>query len=412
MEVLKYIPYSKSLLNRSYLLEVALTGSLTTPCLSQSMDVKEMYSCFQDFLSQKDILYIGNGGTSLRFFAVFCTLHPGVYKIKMDTALSKRPHNALVELFDQLNVKSNFVGENLEIDSRSAIWPHKIVLNLDETTQVASACLILASVTEKFPKQIYFTGGENEAPYLEMTSKWLEKIGFSFSKQEQKIYTLGYDKDKFDYKKFLDCLEKDASVLWSSLALCYAKNKEAKFQFDFDTSVQPEARGFDIFTQLNLLKAEGAFVPSDLSLFDVVKNQKTLWFDFEKYPDLFLVGLGFFIVLGEKVTIKFPSRLEYKESKRLSEALTVLDRLQVPYVLRGRELELEKIDLNLKKLEIQALANEKKLEFSGDSDHRLVMLFHLLKLKGLPLIISDEQSVYKSFPLFFDFIKKLNKVKI
>lgn len=240
-------------------------------------------------------------------------------------------------------------------------------LILDTTSQALSGLIIANAI---FSEKVKYSGKIPSLNYVKMTIKTLKDFGVSVKKQG----------NLFNIKKQtnVDNLSVKIEGDYSSCALFYALNNfnnDIKIRGLNSSSCQADKIAKTIF--------------SDIQNFDTV-------LDGENIPDLVPIISAYACIKDVNLTITNVSRLKYKESDRLNGLVSILKSL-------GANIFSDENNIYVKKG-----SNFKSKEISSNADHRIVMALTLIGLTTKTITIIDGENVEKSYPNFFDELKRLN----
>lgn len=373
------LPSSKSLVNRYLILKQGYP-ELALKWKSEALDVVHLKQALEEYKNQKD-LYVGEGGTTFRFLALFLSSQQGVWNLKGDAALFKRPHDDLFGALKALGCKFELVdSETLRIEANG--WSvESIKVDALYTTQVLTG-LVLAAAASKQHLSIEIGSLGKNSDYFLMTQKFLADLGLKVLVSEKELEVPGNQNilAELPFKH----IESD----WSSAAFIYvlaALRGQAKVQGVMKKSVQPDSIVLDV------LRDSGVEVFG----FKVRKNRKIrsylpLNLSLQKSPDLFPV-LSVFACFcrGESVLYGAP-QLAYKESNRIELMYQLLSRC-------GYKVNRMEDGLRIKGAGFHTLEH-RPFRFDVSSDHRLFMACEILRFMGYEIDIVGEESIKKSFP--------------
>ena len=387
------VPPSKSLMNRALIIQ-QFNAKIHWDEASDATDVIHLKQALQDFQSGKTRFDCADGGTTFRFLAIFLSRFPGTYELKVTSALKRRPHDGLFEIFEQLGVKTSW--SDLVLTMETSGWlQDELHLQSEKTSQVASA-VVLSSwnlgnhLSLILPSDLYQYG------YFQMTLQQCEMFGFQFEKQEM---TDGFVKltipSRQQPRQQKIVIEPDISSCFP-LAVLGAIKQPVQIKNFPRNSFQPDFQFLDIFHHSRV-----AFDLSEngLKVFPS-KSLKAFRTSVDQCPDLFPVLCVFAAFCEGQSEIGGLERLVFKESDRLSETVKLLQ-------LHGVFIE-QKADSVL----IEGKANRKiqtapGLTFDPVQDHRMAMAAVLFQVMGSSVVLTDVQVFKKSFPEFMSYVRSL-----
>jgi len=381
---------SKSESNRLLILQ-ALYGNLTIENLSESDDTTLLS---EGLRTDQSIIDIQHAGTAMRFLTAYFASQDGKrVTITGSERMQERPIAILVDALREL-------GAHIEYEKAEGYPPLKIIgkeLTKDTVTveagissQYISALMLIA------PKlanglRICLDGNVTSAPYIHMTLSLLRSLGINCSFSENKIDINFSEK----IKELTLTTESDwssASYFYSIAALSEAakvtlkRYKKDSLQGDAALRIIYEAMG--VSTYIDPL--ESTLVISNSG----GKKVDNITLDLNHTPDLaqtivvscFGVGVGCFL--------SGLHTLRIKETDRLLALKIELEKL-------GAKVSISEDSLRLYPSEVIS----ENIEINTYNDHRMAMAFAPLALK-VPITINDCDVVTKSFPSFWEDLKK------
>ena len=379
-------PLSKSLLNRALIVkswfpDFSLKGS------SQCEDVLVMTKNLYDLSKDKTEFYCGLSAAVFRFLAVRLSRQTGEFLLKGEKGLWDRPLKEISQLLSQLSVFTEKTKAGLRICSKGwKVQGDAVHVPSRVSSQYASA---LALNSWNLEQDLHFSLEKDPVsfPYFEMTQHFLRSLGFSFQGQGREFYIpKGQSLKKKHYQP-----EQDKSCLFA-LACFAALKGEAVFLNWEENSFQPD----HIFPEI--LEAIGVPIKrkNNTLIISQSENLKPLHYDLKGTPDLFPL-LSILCAKAEGLSeLKGLSHLAFKESNRLIKTEELLN-------LCGIKTQIKKEGLI-----IQGQKNWSKRDpfvFDAAKDHRMLMAGELVAALGIPIHIYGKDSINKSFPEFYSFIK-------
>lgn len=379
------LPSSKSLLNRALIIR-SYKSTLQIRGETDAEDVTFLRKSTAKIEDGKEF-YLGDGGTSLRFFTLRCAREKGSFVLKGTDRLFRRPQLALKEICDQLGVHLDFsVPAQVRVQSEGWQQPAgPLRIPTGESSQFASA-VVLNSWDLPFDLELIFDGSVTSASYLRMTLDLCAQMGLRFEESAGRLLIPAGQKITGEQI----AVEPDVSSLFS-LATLAALNGEARFFEIPQKSLQPDLAFIDIF------RAMGVPVEWDAGTLVVRKAGALVagrW-DLSLCPDLVPV-LSVICAFAEGVSVLYGApQLRHKESDRIQSAAKLLKAMGVKVVERPDGLEITG----------QPGLRPGTFDFDPDKDHRLAMAAGILNEIGWNIRIRDPDVVRKSFPEFWSLLK-------
>lgn len=374
---------SKSWLNRAQI--VYHFAQKSFPFQSEAEDVRHLKAAITGVGSESEF-FLGQGGTSFRFFVFLISRRAGSFKIFADTQLLKRPQGALLETLKQLGVTCETQENCFQIKSQGWSYHGPVTCDAGLSSQFVSG-LLLSSWQLKSDLTVKVLKPVKSEEYLKMTIELLQQAGMKMEiKEEASFVSFTVFKDQAPDVSQL-APEADISSAFSLAAASVVNGAVTITNWPQKTS-QPDMAFLSAFDQMQI-KYEIAG--------KTLKVQKhNTWrgcdMNVGSSPDLFPV-LSVLCALGEgKSKLHGAAHLKVKESDRLAKTAELLKICGV----RFEELSDGLIIYG------QSFADKaKSLTFYPSGDHRMAMAAALFKLHGFKLDILDRECVAKSYPGFW-----------
>ena len=381
---------SKSETNRLLLLQALFKG-FKLENISNSDDSKVMQEALE---STSEVVDVHHAGTAMRFLtAYFSHLDGHEVVLTGSTRMQERPIKLLVDALRSIGAL--IVYEKAEGFPPIRIKGKKLLggaisLPADISSQYISALLLLGPVLEKGLK-LNLVGKITSIPYIKMTLTLLNNLGITTSFKDQLIWVGSAKK----IKRINQVVESDwssASYFFSIVAL--AKKAKISLTSFKKSSLQGDVILLEIYEQLGVssrfeedtlyLKKENKPLPNSIQL------------DLTKTPDIAQTIAVSCYGLGVGCDLVGLHTLKIKETDRL-------EALQVELTKLGATIKVTNESLHLSP-DTNFIEN---CSISTYNDHRMAMAFAPLALK-IPLKIEDSSVVSKSYPDFWNDLRKLN----
>lgn len=376
---------SKSWLNRALIIQ-NYQPSIQFASESDSEDVLVLKKSLTS-IGKASEFYLGQGGTSFRFFCFLISRHPGTWIVKAHTRLLERPQAGLKDLLGQLGVEIDFKKDEVVI--RSAGWnvPTEIKCSAKDSSQFISG-LLLNSWNLETDLNIKIQGQIVSEDYFKMTVAMLQQFGMKIEEGFGQINIL---------KKQIPLTQSAQSEVDVSSAFSLAAAGVIAGDVEItnwkSNSLQPDAVFLKLFDQMGI-----RYMQNETSL--RIRQQskwKALHTNLNHFPDLFPV-LSILCALAEgRSDLHGAEQLQHKESNRLQKTKELLD-------LVGFRSELKKDGLVIEGKSSQQ-DKLKHVQFNPDHDHRMAMAAGLLKLAGYNIDIQNPEVVNKSYASFWKDIR-------
>ena len=381
---------SKSETNRLLLLQ-ALFNGFELKNTSNSDDSKVMQKALQ---TSSDRIDIHHAGTAMRFLtAYFSHIQGRSVVLTGSSRMQERPIQILVDALRDIGASISYEKEEgfppLKIHGKK-LAGGKVELPADISSQYISALLLLGPVLEQ-GLELHLVGKITSIPYINMTLSLLNSLGVSTSFEGQLICVSPMK----EIKKDIQIVESDwssASYFFSIAAL--SETAEIHLTSFRKESLQGDSVLRSIYDNLNvsshfegdtlILKKENKPLPTSLK------------FDLSKAPDIAQTIAVSCYGLGIGCDLVGLHTLKIKETDRLEALNTELSKLGATIKVTENSLHLSP-GINFKE----------NCSIPTYNDHRMAMAFAPLALK-IPLQIEASDVVSKSYPDFWEDMKKLN----
>lgn len=382
---------SKSESNRLLILQ-ALFPKIIIKNISNSDDSKITENALK---STDSIIDIHHAGTAMRFLTAYFSTQPGREIILTGSQrMQERPIKLLVNALKDLGAEISYDKKEgyppLKIIGKKII-KSKVALQANISSQYISALMLIAPSLED-GLTIELTGQLTSVPYIKMTQTILDELGFEITFEKNKIQISSAK--RIEPKTWT--IESDwssASYFYSILALsrqgniCLSSYKKESNQGD--SALSEIYKSLGVVTSfnrgmINLTKVK------DFNFTESININLINTPDLAQTIAVSCLGLGIGCKLSGLHTLKI------KETDRL----------------RALKIEMEKlgakVDITSDSLELYPNAKLKKdIAINTFNDHRMAMAFAPLALKA-PIIINDSEVVSKSYPAFWDDLKRIN----
>lgn len=392
------IDASKSISNRLLIIRAVCESDFNIVNLSESDDTRIL----QDILGQvKDhpggnlTFDVSHAGTTMRFLTAYLSTQPGEWVLTGSERMKKRPMRILVDALRMLGAQIEYLEEEghapLKIYGVS-LKGGEIEVDGSVSSQFVSA-LLLTAVEFYHGLVIDFVGEVISRPYINMTLKIMENFGVYGQWQGNRISVS---------KQYYSCAPEKNSVTveadWTSASYWYAMAALSEGSAEFQlrnlkkTSVQGDALVADLFTFFGVNTHE---TEEGISIKGTPRKSFTFCFDFSDCPDI--VQTVAVVAAAKKVRCLMNglSTLRYKETDRIAALQKEI-----------RKLGAELVDHGDGSFELIPGDDLGELSFETYDDHRMALSFACLAAKYDHVEIQDAGVISKSYPSFWDEMKK------
>lgn len=381
---------SKSESNRLLLLQ-ALYPEFVVENVSNSDDSNLMTKALR---SQSQVVDIHHAGTAMRFLTAYFSIQEGrIVTLTGSKRMTERPIKILVEALQDLGAEISYVDNDgfppIKITGKK-LTNHKVSLKANVSSQYISALLLIASKLEN-GLELTLEGEITSVPYIKMTLSLLDEIGVE-SSFIGNVITVKPNTKHLTPKVLVVESDWSSASYYFSIAALAEIGTEIKLSSYKENSLQGDSVLVDIYKHFGV---ESEFNGNSITLKKVKPSESTLSLDLKNAPDIAQTIAVTCFALGMPCDLIGLHTLKIKETDRLVALKTEIEKL-------GGE-----VNITDKSLHLSASTQIKELvPIATYNDHRMAMAFAPLALK-VPIIIEKAAVVSKSYPTFWDDLKKL-----
>jgi 3-phosphoshikimate 1-carboxyvinyltransferase len=369
--------------------------------------LKNISDCDDTFVMVRALTEMPNeidimaAGTAMRFLTAYLSVTPGTHTITGTERMRHRPIGILVDALRQLGAQVEYAGEEGFPPLRITGGKHKggrLELPGDVSSQYISALLMIGPVLDE-GLILTLKGNVVSKPYIEMTLSIMRDFGAKAewtSDNELKVMPGGYRAIPY-------LIENDwsASSYWyEMMALTEDESPCIVLPALFAKSLQGDAAISQIFRPLGIetifeRDAEGT---ERVRLMRSRTHCNRIDYDFVNQPDLAQTLVVTCAMLGIPFRFTGLQSLKIKETDRMTALRT----------------ELRKLGYNIQEQDNSILYwNGERCEaleqpvIDTYEDHRMAMAFAPCAMKLGSLRINNPEVVSKSYPAFWEDLKKV-----
>ena len=363
------LPASKSISNRLLIIQALCKGKFTITNLSDSDDTKTLQTALN---STNNIIDIGAAGTSFRFLTAYLsTLSNQEFILTGNDRMKERPIKGLVDTLQELGAQitySDKVGfPPLSIKGIN-LTGGKVKIDGSTSSQFITALLLIAPTLQE-GLILEISGEIVSKPYILMTLKLMEEFGVSYT---WKGNTIEIEQQEYISKNYTVEADWSAASFWFEIA-SLSENCIIKLKGLSKNSIQGDKDVVHIFRNLGV---QTEFENGELMLSKKETNQIPSKINLVNTPDLYQPLKCTLFAKGKNTKFLGIQTLKHKETNRV-----------------------EAVENELQKLTSSKIIKTYK-------DHRMAMSFAPLCLKYGVLQINDVEVVSKSYPNFWEDLKK------
>ena len=380
---------SKSETNRLLLLK-ALFPNITLANTSNSDDSEVMQKAL---LGKEEIVDIHHAGTAMRFLTAYFAVNEGCEVVLTGSSrMQERPIKVLVEALEQLGAQISYEKEAgyppIRIKGQK-ITASKVTIPANVSSQYISALLLVAPKLEN-GIEITLVGEITSVPYIKMTLALLNDLDIQTSFEGNVI--------KVHPKQEVNAKEITVESDWSSASYFFslaALSDEASISLTSykETSLQGDSALVEIYKKMGV---ETQFEGDKMTLTKQLNFvPQTVNFELNNTPDIAQTIVVTCLGLGIGCHLTGLHTLKIKETDRL-------EALRIELTKLGANISVTNDSLTL----VATTAINSNIKIATYKDHRMAMAFAPLALK-VPIIIEEAEVVSKSYPDFWNDLKKL-----
>lgn len=395
------LPLSKSMAARLLVARWLGGGDLSSMTLPDCDDTSHLLNALRAVdatpRGERCRVYLGDGGTTLRFFTVAMASVEGVVvEATVSGQLAKRPLDPLLDALASLGGSVRWMeggsGQTLLIEGHS-LKGGDVRIDAGVSSQFLSALMLSAPVWETGMHLVAEGDRRVSWSYVQMTASVMEKCGAHVEISDNNIYVVpgGYD------PHVGVAIEPDwsAAALPYELALALPDTEIAVEALCVpEESCQGDAMCAEFFGRLGVrtrfLHDGGAVLlcpSSELGKVVASSENEPLLFDMGDNPDLVPYMAVGMCLAGIRHTFINVAHLRHKECDRMAGVVNELRKLG--YVAEPGQSELSWMG--------ERTDAERLPHISTYGDHRMAMAFAPAAVRG-PLMVETPEVVAKSFP--------------
>jgi len=339
-------------------------------------------------------LSCGESGLGIRMFAPVAALTALPITINGEGSLLTRPMNFFDEIFPQLGIEIDSNYGKLPIKIKGPLQPKDITIDGSLSSQFLTG--LLFAFGKAATKQVTITViNLKSTPYIDLTLKVMQDFGYDVVNNNYHSFTIN---PKPQTSTPLNPLHYTVEGDWSGASFLLVAGAIAGNII---------VEGLDVFSTqadkkiLEALRDCGCILSIQEKCIDVACNPlgavlKPFHFNATDCPDLFPPLVALAAYCNGKTVLEGVSRLAHKESDR---AIT----LQQEFAKMGIQIDLQD-DLMI----VHGGTGIQAATVHSRHDHRIAMACAIAALGADgEVIIEEAQAINKSYPDFYDHLKKL-----
>ncbi|MES2778266.1 MAG: 3-phosphoshikimate 1-carboxyvinyltransferase [Bacteroidota bacterium] len=419
------LPGSKSISNRALILQQVSEIPIQLINLSIADDTIIMQQALQQ---GSGTIHLKNAGTCMRFLAAyFAAKEHADVTLLCDERMEQRPITELVDALNQLGADIEYINKEgfppLRIHGKK-LKGGTINTSASVSSQYISALMMIAPLCEE-GLTINLTGTITSFPYIEMTARMMEQLGWILHINHRHSFSIHFPK-QMQISNLEINLKSEISNPKSQISNLFIEPDWSAASYWYEmTALSKECNILLEGLQLDSLQGD-AIVAKYMELFGVVtkqeqgsirlskKNQnlesrnkseiqspKSEILDLKSTPDLAPTLVVTAAALCIPMILTGLQNLVIKESNRLEALRTELTKLGFDVTIANGRFEVKE------NLRLKSEISNPKSQISTYSDHRIAMAFAPLALIFDSITIEQPEVVEKSYPHFWEDLKSV-----
>jgi len=335
-------------------------------------------------------IFLGNNGTALRFLLTFVSLGKGRFILDGDGRLRERPVGPLLDALETLGVRWESAGEKgyppVIVEGRGLSGGQATLKDVESSQYISS--LLLSAPYANQDVLIQWEGQTVSEPYVDMTIEVMGHFGVDVVREGESRFKVEHGRRYTAREYLIESDASSASYFFLAAALC-----RRRIRID---NMNPDSRQGDM-EFLNILEMSGSSVIRGDSWIEVVGGPmiRGEWvLDMGKMPDMVPTLAVLSAFRPGRTVVTHVSHLRFKESDRIASLVN----------------ELRKVGVIAEETEDGLIIEGGKphgADIETYNDHRIAMSFAVAGLVVPGMNVRDRKCVDKSFPGFWDELKKL-----
>ncbi|MDE5574477.1 MAG: 3-phosphoshikimate 1-carboxyvinyltransferase [Bacteroidales bacterium] len=405
------LPSSKSISNRYLILQFLADEDFGLENLSESDDTRLMQKLLKTIDRQDEDpddtteLNCQNAGAVIRFLTALLAFRAGTWILGSDNPRMKaRPIGPLVDALRSMGIEIDYLEEEgfppiRLVGKPEALQSQDYIVRVDagQSSQFVSALMMVAPLFEHGLHIEMIGETKVSLPYIQMTARQMQNCGLVV------VFIDGNNIfiDGTLHAPAQTLIESDwtsASYIYGLLAL--SEGGSVELPLLFEDSVQGDRIVANWFEELGV---ETEFLEDRVIIRknpDTPIDRSPKEYDFVHHPDLAQTMAVVCAALGIEVELTGIFGLKYKETDRIVALQNELTRI-------GARIESSETE-NSNRLHIYPSQLHPQTELIRTyRDHRMALSFAILAAKYEKINIEDKDIVQKSFPDFWNVMKKL-----
>lgn len=388
------LPTSKSISNRMLIINALSYSPFPVENLSDCDDSIVMNQVLQSDTNRFDI---GHAGTAMRFLTAYLSKIVGEWHLTGSQRMQQRPISILVDALRKMGALIEYTGQEgyppLKITG-TALMGGLIELDGSISSQYISAILMIAP-TVQGGVTLRLTNKITSRSYIEMTLSLMKKFGikYQWTGNEIKIREQNYKPVKYSVEA-----DWSGASYWYAMA-ALAETCDLRLKGLYLNSLQGDAVQASWYEKYFGIRSRQEGDTVRLTKIRI-EHVRELNLNFIENPDIaqtFVV-----LAIGKNLPFHFTGlkTLKIKETDRIAALKNECAKLG------AKLIEPAEGELSWDGKIIEGLIEE-ETEIETYDDHRMAMAFAPIALSGKKIRIKDAMVVTKSYPSFYEDLRKV-----
>ncbi|MEC7955157.1 MAG: 3-phosphoshikimate 1-carboxyvinyltransferase [Bacteroidota bacterium] len=384
---------SKSISNRLLMIKAISNSSFELYNLSESDDTQILNQILSN-TSLPNEINCHHAGTTLRFLTAYLSTIKGTFRVFGSDRMHQRPIKPLVDCIRKLGIEIRYLENEgfppIEILGNETIEGGELTIPGNISSQFISALLLIAPKL-KNGLSLRIIDPILSIPYIKMTLSLMQEMGIKYVWDKNTIHI-----EHQAYSTRNLAAEND----WSSSSFIYSLaslSNESKIEIPhlYSESVQGDFYVSELYSHLGV---ETSFHKGGITIKKNNQVSTKLEFNLSDFPDLAIPYVVSCAGLGIEVYLSGLESLKIKESDRLVSIKKELSKFNVECEINDHSIYVPK----------NQLIRYNGMVIDDHNDHRIPMSIAPLAIKTEgSIFFKDSLVVNKSYPLFWDDLKKL-----
>jgi 3-phosphoshikimate 1-carboxyvinyltransferase len=387
---------SKSESNRALIISALSKGKVKINNLSSAADTVTLSAILDSLNQQANIkeVNVGPAGTAMRFLTAYLSLKGLPITITGSNRMKQRPLGTLVDALKTLGANLSYLENDgfppVQIDGEWDQQTKEILIRGDISSQFLTALLLIASSLPLGIK-LEILDDLTSKPYVDMTLSMLNQCGISHTWDGDVISI-----EPQDFKENTLTIEPD----WSAASYWYsvvALSEKAKITLPYlkKDSLQGDSA---IAEMMQIFGVKTTYLENGIEIEKLEQEIKPQLINFKECPDLAQTVIVCAALLCKEFSFEGLETLKIKETDRIFALQTELAKIGVKLI----ETQADIYQLFCDEIELP-----ENISIATYEDHRMAMAFAPMAVKIKNVLIEEAMVVEKSYPLFWEDLKKL-----